>query len=201
METAPLCTIQSGSGFGDVWLTTTGPSYTLDTSHPHLLALPTRSEPTAPLPRDSPPSPQARSISENQRGEILTADIAASLSSGGGKPGQGYPAVMIRMAAPQGDLDHAAAWSAATTGQAAPTAAGGQQAPVVAGTLTARCGKGANSTVDDSAMVIHTPQRGPHRTFRNQAQPVAQDVTEYGDIRRLEQQDGPRSQVSGGNTP
>jgi DNA (cytosine-5)-methyltransferase 1 len=158
-ETAPLCTIQGGSGFGDVWLTTTGPSYTLDTSHPHLLALPTRGGPTAHLPLDSPPSLQARSISENQRGEILTADIAASLSSGGGKPGQGYPAVMIRTAASQGDLERAAAWSAATTGPAAPAADGGQQAPVVAGALTARSGKGANSTVDDGAMVIHTPHR------------------------------------------
>jgi hypothetical protein len=158
-KTTPLCTIQGGSGFGDVGLTTTGPSYTLDTSHPHLLALPTRSEPTAHPPLDSPPSLQARSISENQRGEILTANIAATLNSGGGgKPGQGYPAVMLRTAAPQGDLEHAAAWSAVTTGQAAP-ADGGQQAPVVAGALTARSGKGANSTVDDGAMVIHTPHR------------------------------------------
>src|SRR6266545_115357 len=157
-ETAPLCTIQGGSGFGDVWLTTRGPSYTLDTSHPHLLALPTRSQPTAHPPLDSPPSPRARSISENQRGEILTADIAASLSAGGGKPGQGYPAVMI--AASQGDLGHAAARSAAPTGgPTLPAADGVQQAPVVAGTLTARSGKGANSTVDDSAMVIHTPHR------------------------------------------
>lgn len=64
---------------------------------------------------------------------------------------------MIRTAAPKGDLDHAAAWSAATTGQAAPAADGIQQAPVVAGALTAPSGKGANSTVDDGAMVIQTP--------------------------------------------
>jgi DNA (cytosine-5)-methyltransferase 1 len=158
-RTPPLCTIQGGSGFGDVWLTTSGPSYTLDTSHPHLLAPPTRSEPAARPPLGSPPSPRVQSISENQRGEILTADIAASLTSGGGKPGQGYPAVMTRIAASQGDLDHAAAQSAAPTGPTTPTADGVQQDPVAAGTLTARSGKGANSTVDDGAMVIHTRHR------------------------------------------
>jgi DNA (cytosine-5)-methyltransferase 1 len=36
----------------------------------------------------------AVAISENQRGELLTGDVAQSLTSGGGKPGQGYPAVM-----------------------------------------------------------------------------------------------------------
>lgn len=33
-------------------------------------------------------------ISENQRGEIVTTDHAHSLSTGGGKPGSGYPAVL-----------------------------------------------------------------------------------------------------------
>jgi len=181
-ETAPLCTIQGGSGFGDVWLTTTGPSYTLDTSHPHLLALPSRSGPTAHPPLDRPPSLQARSISENQRGEILTADIAASLGSGGGKPGQGYPAVMIRTAAPQGDPEHAAAGSAAPGGQTPSAADGGQHAPVVAGALMARCGKGANSTVDDGAMGIHTPHRqlmaGAHS--KRSAQPASGDDSRPG---------------------
>src|SRR3989337_711459 len=32
-------------------------------------------------------------VSENQRGEILLTDIAHQLTSGGGKPGQGYSAV------------------------------------------------------------------------------------------------------------
>lgn len=31
------------------------------------------------------------SMSENQRGEVELNEVAASLSSGGGKPGQGYP--------------------------------------------------------------------------------------------------------------
>ncbi len=32
-------------------------------------------------------------ISENQRGEVRVSDVAPSLNEGGGKPGQGYPAV------------------------------------------------------------------------------------------------------------
>ena len=35
------------------------------------------------------------SLAENQRGELRTADIAAQLTTGGGKPGQGYPAVFV----------------------------------------------------------------------------------------------------------
>ena len=33
-------------------------------------------------------------INENQRAEIVMTDIAHSITSGGGKPGQGYPAVL-----------------------------------------------------------------------------------------------------------
>jgi DNA (cytosine-5)-methyltransferase 1 len=36
-----------------------------------------------------------QSINENQRGEIRLSEIANCLSVGGGKPGQGYPAVQI----------------------------------------------------------------------------------------------------------
>jgi DNA (cytosine-5)-methyltransferase 1 len=31
---------------------------------------------------------------QNQRGELRTSDVAMQLTTGGGKPGQGYPAVM-----------------------------------------------------------------------------------------------------------
>lgn len=34
-------------------------------------------------------------FSENQRGEVVEHDIAHQLATGGGKPGQGYPAVRI----------------------------------------------------------------------------------------------------------
>lgn len=34
----------------------------------------------------------ALSFSENQRAEVLTSDVVRSLTNGGGKPGQGYPA-------------------------------------------------------------------------------------------------------------
>ena len=33
-------------------------------------------------------------IAENQRGEVRTSDVSPSVSSGGDKPGQGYPAVL-----------------------------------------------------------------------------------------------------------
>jgi hypothetical protein len=33
-------------------------------------------------------------FSQNQRGEVVTHDIAHQLTSGGGKPGQGYPAIV-----------------------------------------------------------------------------------------------------------
>ena len=33
-------------------------------------------------------------VSQNQRGELRTADTMPALSNGGGKPGQGYPAVL-----------------------------------------------------------------------------------------------------------
>jgi DNA (cytosine-5)-methyltransferase 1 len=37
-------------------------------------------------------------LSENQRGELLLTDIAHQLTTGGGKPGQGYPAVFTKRA-------------------------------------------------------------------------------------------------------
>jgi DNA (cytosine-5)-methyltransferase 1 len=42
----------------------------------------------------------ARSFAQNQRGEVTTAPVAA----GGGKPGQGYPAVVIGSPDPSGTL-------------------------------------------------------------------------------------------------
>ena len=40
-------------------------------------------------------SPVAVSFSENQQGALRESDVAAQLTTGGGKPGQGYPAVRI----------------------------------------------------------------------------------------------------------
>jgi DNA (cytosine-5)-methyltransferase 1 len=34
------------------------------------------------------------SLAENQRGELRTADVMPNITAGGGKPGQGFPAVM-----------------------------------------------------------------------------------------------------------
>ena len=38
--------------------------------------------------------PPAVAIAENQRGEVRTSDVSPSIANGGGKPGQGYPAVL-----------------------------------------------------------------------------------------------------------
>ena len=38
------------------------------------------------------------SVSQNQRGEVRESDVASALGQGGGKPGQGYPAVAFRLA-------------------------------------------------------------------------------------------------------
>jgi DNA (cytosine-5)-methyltransferase 1 len=154
----PLHTIQSGGGYGDVCLTKAGPRYTLDSVHPHLLAipaapalpLPASAEHTTPTKRPAPVLPprqvQARSFSQNQRGEVLTATVAASLGVGGGKPGQGYPAIMINTPTPPG--------------QSHPSGV------VVAGTLTSRCGKRTNSTVDDGAIVLDLDADAPHQQGR-----------------------------------
>lgn len=40
------------------------------------------------------PAPPAVAFSENQRGEVVLHEYAHQLSAGGGKPGQGYPAVL-----------------------------------------------------------------------------------------------------------
>ncbi len=187
----PLCMIQGGSGFGDLWLTTPGPSYTLDTSHPHLLALPTPTGPPADPVPGRHPRVRARSISENQRGEILTAEVAASLATGGGKPGQGYPAAMISTAPPPAADPQPATpeptptadpGSTTPSGQAPPARDAVSPLPIVAATLTHRCGKGANSTADDGAMVI----RAPHAPLptgiqdKTPAQPTSGDRARLG---------------------
>ena len=41
-------------------------------------------------------SDEAKSVYENQRSEVREADITNALSTGGGKPGQGYPAVRVQ---------------------------------------------------------------------------------------------------------
>lgn len=52
---------------------------------------------TAGLDANSPP-PVVAAFSENQRAEVIEHDIAHQLTSGGGKPGQGYAAVRQDMA-------------------------------------------------------------------------------------------------------
>ena len=38
---------------------------------------------------------QPQAVSQNQRGEVVTTDYAHQLATGGGKPGEGYPAALI----------------------------------------------------------------------------------------------------------
>jgi hypothetical protein len=45
--------------------------------------------------RDSTTTSAVSFLSENQRGEMLLTPYARQLTTGGGKPGQGYPAVLI----------------------------------------------------------------------------------------------------------
>jgi DNA (cytosine-5)-methyltransferase 1 len=40
-----------------------------------------------------PSPPAVMSVNENQRGEVYETSVGSSLGKGGGKPGQGYPAV------------------------------------------------------------------------------------------------------------
>lgn len=40
----------------------------------------------------------AVSVAENQRAEVVTSDTTGAIKTGGGKPGQGYPAVMVQTA-------------------------------------------------------------------------------------------------------
>lgn len=46
--------------------------------------------------------PQAVAFAQNQRGEFRTSDIAPQLTTGGGKPGEGYPAVAFDMRGREG---------------------------------------------------------------------------------------------------
>lgn len=41
-------------------------------------------------------APCVLSFAENQKGEVRTAEVCGSLSTGGGKPGQGYPCICIQ---------------------------------------------------------------------------------------------------------
>jgi DNA (cytosine-5)-methyltransferase 1 len=51
----------------------------------------------------------AQAVSENQRGELLLTDYSHQLTTGGGKPGQGYPAVFTFAMQPDDRGTHAGA--------------------------------------------------------------------------------------------
>jgi DNA (cytosine-5)-methyltransferase 1 len=57
---------------------------------------PTPSEPRDSTPAGTEPDEEPPSfLSENQRAEVLETPYARQLTTGGGKPGQGYPAARI----------------------------------------------------------------------------------------------------------
>lgn len=70
---------------------------------------------------------QTLAIHENDRAEVRLAEVAYTLSTGGGKPGQGYPAVLI--ASIRGELK--------------------------SGTLTAHYAKSMNSTLDEPVVIMN----------------------------------------------
>lgn len=78
------------------------------------------------------PKQQAWAFSENQRGEIVLTDQAHQLTSGGGKPGQGYPAVLLSEASSAGSEE----WTTDSTepdsntcSSASPTSGGEECSP------------------------------------------------------------------------
>ena len=89
--------------------------------------------------RCSPPGSQespstttyAQSLSENQRGEMLLTDVAHQITTGGGKPGQGYQAVLISSPA-----EHPAKTSASPDNAADSTANGQDFSSNTPGSLT-----------------------------------------------------------------
>jgi DNA (cytosine-5)-methyltransferase 1 len=108
------------------------------------------------------------SLSENQRGELLCATVAANLMVGGGKPGQGYPAVLIAPQTPS-TLDDAEPPPAVRDDDATSTGTihgdpeGHGPTVAVSGTLTTRVGKGPSSTGDDGALVLQPTATNPPR--------------------------------------
>lgn len=75
------------------------------------------------------PRMTALSIAENQRGELRTSDIMPNITSGGGKPGQGYPAIMTFAMQPDDQGGHKGAIRIVET-DVAPTIAASDGAKV-----------------------------------------------------------------------
>lgn len=90
----------------------------------------------------------AVSVAENQRGELVTAPVTPALAGGGGKPGQGYPAVMT-VHTTQDPIVGTSVMHALSTKEC-----GGVYVPDVANTLTSRMWKGVDSTVDEGQTPI-----------------------------------------------
>ena len=85
---------------------------------------------------------------ENVRGEIRTSDIAPALASGGGKPGQGYAAVLEPVPFDTTQITSPANYSSPQPGDPShPLAAGAHPPAVVFESRFARNGRGAPDTI------------------------------------------------------
>jgi DNA (cytosine-5)-methyltransferase 1 len=86
----------------------------------------------------------AVAFAENQRAEVITADTVGALNNGGGKPGQGYPAVCFKPSHYTRDKDGA---PSDVTPPLSKEADKGDQEAVVFQTRIARNGRGQPSEV------------------------------------------------------
>lgn len=85
---------------------------------------------------------------KNVRGEIRTSDIAPALTSGGGKPGQGYSAVLEPVPFDTTQITSPANYSSPQPGDPShPLAAGAHPSAVVFESRFARNGRGAPDTI------------------------------------------------------
>ena len=93
-----VCYDMRGNGDGKTSNTLTGDHANRPTDYTPVVCVNAREDPIAisgkSLPLGAKDIGHAVSIAENQRGELRTSKMADSLNNGGGKPGQGYPAVL-----------------------------------------------------------------------------------------------------------
>lgn len=92
-------------------------------------------------------TPTVVAFAENQRGELRTSEVMAQLTTGGGKPGEGYPAVVCTT----GDITHALTHEGADASEDGT----GRGSPIVVQTLTVGGrDKGAGDSYDNTPVVV-----------------------------------------------
>lgn len=109
---------------------------------------------------------RAVAIAENQRGELRESDVALSVTSGGGKPGQGYPMVMVGTSEATHALTGAQGFDASEdgTGRGTPIVAmstGPAAADGVSPSLMGSTGKGGGGRKLEAAPAFTDMESGP----------------------------------------